>query len=141
MRNNQQTDGQKIGFKPASTSALKDLIIVAVSCVTVFAFSYFFNIFGFLVKVFRNSPVALEYIDEILAGLMTLSVGFAVFSWRRWKEMKIEAARRIALQEELLRIANTRAETERIINKQLEVEIEMRKEAERESLPHRRINK
>jgi hypothetical protein len=56
-----------------------------------------------------------------------LSIGFAIFSWRRWLELKKESAERIKIQEELVRIANTKAETERIISKQLHFEIEQRK--------------
>ena len=59
--------------------------------------------------------------------LLTLSISFAIFAWRRWAELKKETAERIKLQEELINIAHTRMETERIISKQLHVELEQRK--------------
>jgi len=105
----------------------KDMIIFAIITVFILVISYFFDIFKFLVELFQKNPQALTYIDEILTALITLSIGFAIFSWRRWLELKKETARSIKLQEELLKIANTHAETERIISKQLRSEIEERK--------------
>jgi glucose-6-phosphate-specific signal transduction histidine kinase len=73
-------------------------------------------------------------IDEIITALLTLSIGFAIFSWRRWRELKKETAERLRLQEELIKIAETKAETERIICKQLHCEIEEYKKIEQDIL-------
>ena len=109
------------------TSSAKDLMIIGACVLVLFIFSYDFNLFTFLVELFRKNPNAINSIDEIIVVLLTLSIGFAVFSWRRWKELKKETDRRLRLQEELLRNAETKAETERIISKQLRREIEERK--------------
>ncbi len=110
-----------------TTTAHKDLVIIAAIFILVFILSYFFNVFVFLLDLFRKYPRLITYVDEIITGLLTLSIGFAVFSWRRWKELKKETAERIKIQDELIKLANTKAETERIISKQLHSEIEQRK--------------
>jgi len=109
------------------SGAFRDLVVIAVIFILVVAFSLFFNIFVFILELIKKNPGAIIYMDEVIVGLLTLSLGFAIFSWRRWLELKKEVAERIKIQEELVRIANTKAETERIISKQLHVEIEQRK--------------
>ncbi len=118
---------KKIGAEKRFTSAFRDIIILIVIAITVLVLSYFFNIFVFLVELFQKHPKAISYIDEIITFLLTLSIGLAVFSWRRWRELKKETTQRIKLQEELLLIADTRIEAERIISKQLHCEIELHK--------------
>jgi hypothetical protein len=76
----------------------------------------------------------ITYIDEIIILLLTLSIGLVVFSWRRWRELKKETMRRLKLQEELLLNANTRAETERIINRQLNCQIYLTREEKKKSV-------
>ncbi len=110
------------------SSATKDLIVIAVVSFLVFVLSYFFNIFGFIVKFLQKHPSAVTFVDEVVTLLLTLSISFVVFSWRRWRELKEETAQRIKAQEELIKIAHTKAEIERIISKQLRVEIEERKQ-------------
>ena len=56
----------------------------------------------------------ITYIDEIIILLLTLSIGLVVFSWRRWLELKKETTERIRLQEERIKVAETKEETERI---------------------------
>jgi len=109
------------------SSAAKDLIIIAVFFIIVLAFSLYFNIFKFILELVQKYPYAITYVDEVITGLLALSLGFAIFSWRRWLELKKETAERIRIQEELVKIANTKAETERIISRQLHCEIEQRK--------------
>lgn len=110
------------------TSAFKDLIVIAIVSISVFILSYFFDIFVFIVKFLEKHPREIIYLDEIITILLTLSIAFAIFAWRRWSELKKEVAERIKLQEEIIRIANTNAEVERIIGKQLRCEIELRKQ-------------
>ena len=117
------------------TNAFKDLVAIIVITIFMLILSYFFNVFFLLVELFQKYPKAIIYIDEIVAGLLTLSIGFAFFSWRRWLELKEETAKRIKLQEELISIANTKAETEKIISKQLQSEIDFRKQAEKIPYP------
>jgi uncharacterized membrane protein YcjF (UPF0283 family) len=109
------------------TTASKDLIIIGACVLFVFILSYDFNLLRFLVDLFQRDPNAASSVDEIIIVLLTFSIGFAIFSWRRWDELKKETDRRLKLQEELLRNAETKAETEKIICKQLRREIEERK--------------
>jgi len=131
------TDTREIknkGSKFRFTNAFKDLVAIIIICIVVLILSYFFNVFVFLVVLFQKYPKTITYIDEIIMGLLTLAVGFAVFSWRRWLELKRETAERIRLQEELIQIANVKAEAERIVSRQLQSEIEYRKLTEK--IPH-----
>lgn len=116
------------------SSAQKDLIIIAVIVFVVFVLSYFLNIFVFLVKLYLGHPAWLTYIDEILSVLVALTVGFAIFAWRRWQEAKKGSRERIRLQEENIILANTKADTERIIAKELRAELEYHKKIEGELL-------
>jgi len=125
---------KKSGNNFIVSSVTKDLITIFVVFVLVLVLSYFFNIFLFIVRLFQKHPRAITYIDEIITGLVTLSVSFSIFSWRRWKELKEETSKRIEVDEELIRIADTNVEVERIINKQLRCEIELRSEKKVSSL-------
>jgi len=122
-------DKAKMKNKRKTTAALKDLLAILIVTISVLIISYFFSVFAYLMRLFQENPKALTWIDEIIVGLITLSVSFAVFSWRRWLELKKETILRLKLQEELIRIAETKAQTERIISKQLHYEVEERKRA------------
>ncbi len=113
------------------TNAFKDMIAITAITILMVVLAYFFNVFVFIVEIFQKHPKSITYIDEIITVLLTLSIGFAIFSWRRWIELKKETSDRIKLQEELIRIAETKAATERIISKQLHCEIELRKQLEK----------
>jgi hypothetical protein len=116
------------------TGAFKDLIIIFIATIFIFILSYFFDALRFLVEFFQKNPNSITWIDEIITGLLTLIIGFAIFSWRRWRELKKETAERLRLQGELIKIAETKAETERIICKQLHCEIEEYKKIEQSVL-------
>jgi len=116
------------------STALSDLIVLCLVVVIVFILSYFLNIFEFLVKIFSQNPQRIVYIDEIIAMLLTISIGLTVFSWRRWLEFKREAAERIKNQEMLRELAETRAEVERIISKQLRADMDQLKHEVKEIL-------
>ena len=113
------------------TNSRKDLFVLVLVTLLVFVLSYFFDIFVFIVRFLERYPRDIIYVDEVITVLLSLSIGFAVYSGRRWVELRKETSERIRLQEELLRVAETRAEAERIICKQLHVEIEQRKQGER----------
>jgi len=132
MTKPQETKKNNTKFK--FTSAFKDLIIIFIVTIFVFILSYFFNVLRFLVDFFQKTPNSITWIDEIITGLLTLIIGFAIFSWRRWWELKKETAECLRLQEELVKISETKAETERIICKQLHCEIEEYKKIEQNVL-------
>ena len=113
------------------SSAFKELVIIIATVFIVFIFSYYFNVFVLLMELFQKHPQAITWVDEIITGLLTLSVGLAIFAWRRWLELKKETAERIRLQEELISMAETKAEAAGIICKELRSEIEY----------HRKISK
>ena len=123
------TDKQKV-FKIKSNS-FRDLIVILIVVIFALVASYFFNIFSVLVEFFQKNPGSIIWIDEIVMGFLTLIIGLIVFSWRRWRELKIETAQRLRLQNELVNIAETKAETERIICKQLHCEIAEYKKIEK----------
>lgn len=125
---------KKKNTKFQATSALKDLITIIIISIFVFILSYFFDVFVFIVKFLEKYPRRIVYVDEVITGLLTLSITFAIFAWRRWLELKKETTKRIELQEEIIRIANTNAEVERIIGKQLRCEIELRRQEEKNAL-------
>ncbi len=124
-----------------TTSARKDMLLLFFFTLLVFIFSYYFDIFIFIVRFLERHPRHIIYVDELVMTLLSISIGFAVYSWRRWMELRRETTERMRLQEELLRIAETKAETERIISKQLHVEIEQRKQSEKNTFSAGRKNK
>jgi hypothetical protein len=131
---------EKKSVKFPDTDTFKDLVILAVITIFVLILSYFFNVFVFLIELFQKYPKALTYIDEIITGLLTLSIGLSIFAWRRWLELKNETAERIKKQEEILRLTATQAEVERIISKQLRSDMNQMKEDVRGIL-HLLLNK
>ncbi len=122
------------------TAAFKDLVIISIILISVFILSYFFDIFVFIVKFIEKYPQKIIYVDEVITALLTLSIGLAIFSWRRWLELKKETTERIKKQEELLRLTATQAEVEKIISKQLRGDMDQMKQDVREIL-HLLVNK
>jgi len=127
---NELKNNPKIRF----SAAARDLVILGLIIAAVFTLSYSFNVFNFLVKIFENNPQTIVYIDEIITILLTLSAGLAIYSWRRWLELKKESAERIKNQEMLREAAETKAEVERIISKQLRTDMDQVKQEIKEIL-------
>ena len=91
--------------KPRISNSSKDLLLIGGLTALVLILSYFFNTFLFLVELFRKHPRALTFIDEIIVGLMTIALGFAVFSLRRWRELKKEIRVRMEAERKLTVLA------------------------------------
>ncbi|MCX5699408.1 MAG: hypothetical protein NTX01_06895 [Candidatus Omnitrophica bacterium] len=127
-------ENKKRNSKSQTTKALKDLVIIVIVCILIFILSYFFDVFVFIVKFLEKHPRKIVYIDEVITALLTLSIALAIFAWRRCSELKKETTERIKLQEEIISIANTNAEVERIIGKQLRCEIELHRQEEKNAL-------
>jgi len=123
MINNSKKSGLRYSL------AFKDAIIILSVLVSLFMISYYFNFFAFLAEIFQNNPDAFIWIVEIIIIFLVLSVGSTIFAWRRWLELKKEAARRIRLQEELIALEQTKAEAADIVSKQLRSEIEYHRKA------------
>ncbi|MDD5006176.1 MAG: hypothetical protein PHS93_06720 [Candidatus Omnitrophica bacterium] len=124
----------KKNTKSQLANSSKDLVIIAVVSVCVFILSYFFDVFVFIVRFLEKHPRRIIYLDEIITLLLTLSIGLAVFSWRRWLELKKETAERMKEQEEVIKLTATQAAVERIINKQLHADMDQMKQGVREIL-------
>ena len=129
--------------KPKFSNTAKDLIILFFCCLFILTLSYFFDVFVFIIRFLERHPHKIIYIDEAIMGLLTLSIGLAIFSWRRWQKLKKETAERLRVQGEIIRLTETIAETERIISKQLHDEIELRKQEEKKTFPvhHKRMRR
>jgi len=136
MPNKQETKTKGFQF----SGVFKDLVLLVAVTVLILLISYFFNIFGIIVEFLHKHPDKILYIDEVITTLLTLSIGLVVFAWRRWLDLKRETTERIKSQEELIRITTTQAETERIINKQLHIDMDEMKQDLREIL-HLLLNK
>lgn len=115
-------------------AAAWDLVVLAVCIITVFILSYFFNVFSLLVEMAKNHPSLTAYVDEALSVSLTIIVGLAIIAWRRWREFVKSNIEREQLQEEVLLLAKTKSDTERIIARQLRDELEYHKRVEEKIL-------
>jgi len=127
-------EAKKDDVCPSPSKASRDLILLAVAVILVFAFSYFFDVFVLIVRFLQKYPDKIIYVDEVITTLLALSIGLAIFAWRRWRELKKEASERLKKQEELLKLTTTQAEVERIISKQLRSDMDQMKDDVREIL-------
>jgi len=121
-------ENRKENMKVKLSRASKDLILLVAIVFLVLILSYFFDAFIIIVKFLQKRPEKIVYVDEVITSLLALSIGLAVFAWRRWLELKKETAERIKKQEELLGLTATQAEVERIINKQLHCDMDLMKQ-------------
>ncbi|MDD5618765.1 MAG: hypothetical protein PHG69_06715 [Candidatus Omnitrophica bacterium] len=132
MANAQKTENKKVKFYPSR--AFWDLVLIIATTIFVLVLSYFFDVFVFIVRFLEQHPRRIIYVDEIVVLLLTLSIGFTVFSWRRWLELKKETAERMKKQDEIIKLTTTQAEVERIISKQLRSDMDQMKYDVREIL-------
>ncbi|MFA5411701.1 MAG: hypothetical protein WC321_07630 [Candidatus Omnitrophota bacterium] len=135
MADNQVIRKEDDGWEISNTAF--DLIILAVALTFVFIISFFFNVFGSLVMFFERNPAALNFVDEIITALLILSIGLAVISWRRMRELKKETAERIKLQAKIIEDYETKLAMEKIICKSLHCDIEAYRKMEKEALSQR----
>jgi uncharacterized membrane protein (DUF106 family) len=137
------TNLQKIKDKNTESHlsrAVRDLVLLIAITIFTLILSYFFNLFSLIVEFLQKHPDKIIYVDEVITTLLILSIGLAVFAWRRWLELRKETAERIKKQEELIRITATQADTERIISKQLHIDMDQMKQDVQEIL-HFLLNK
>jgi len=135
MADNQVGKKKDDGWEISNTAF--DLIILAVALTFVFIISFFFNVFGFLVRFFERNPAVLNFIDEIITALLVLSIGLAIISWRRMQELKKETAERMRLQAKIIEDYEIKLETEKIICKGLHYDIEAYRKMEKDILSRR----
>ena len=82
-------DNKQKNTKSQAADASRDLVIIGVISVVIFILSYFFDIFVFIVRFLEKYPKKIIYIDEVVTILLTLSIAFAIFAWRRWLELSL----------------------------------------------------
>jgi hypothetical protein len=131
---NTMTENKKEHTKIQPNWAFWDLVILAAITALMLILSYFSDVFILIVRFLQRHPEKIVYIDEVVVFFLTISIGLAVYAWRRWAELKKETAERIRNQEELLRVSTTQAEIERIISKQLRSDMDQMKQDVREIL-------
>ena len=117
-----------------SPGAFRDLLVLIAITALVLFLSYFFNVFFVIVDFLQEHPDRMVYLDEIIMGLLTLSICLAIFAWRRWLELKKEASERIRKKDAQLKDTTTQVEVERIISKQLHSDMDQMKQDVREIL-------
>lgn len=81
--------------------SVRDLILLLLLAILVFAVSSYFELFARLSRELGKPPWHSWRLDEYVTVLMVLSVGFAVFSYRRWKDLREELQERRAAHEKL----------------------------------------
>jgi PAS domain S-box-containing protein len=95
----QETDMHESGRRRPSATA-KDLIIICVAAVVAFVLAVKFEVFE------RFVPWAAAHdewlVDDVVVVLVLLGFAAGVFSWRRWRELRVEITRRLTAEESLL---------------------------------------
>lgn len=83
------------------TQARKDLIIIIILSVVVLSLAVIFDLFDRFVYWYIEYEEPDE-LEEIIVVLLVLSFAFAVFSWRRWRELMLEIKKRVTAEELLV---------------------------------------
>ena len=84
------------------TKALRDLVIIAVIAILVFAIANVFNLFEMIADLSRKHVG--WNIDEFIIVLAILAFAFGIFSLRRWRELKDEIAERRRAEKEIKKL-------------------------------------
>ena len=82
--------------------AFRDLVIIAVIAILVFAIAYVFNLFGIIADLSRKHVG--WNIDEFIIVLAILAFAFGIFSLRRWRELGDEIAERRRAEKEIKKL-------------------------------------
>lgn len=80
----------------------RDLVIISVTAVLVFAIAYVFNLFEMIADLSRKHVG--WNIDEFIIVLAILAFAFGIFSLRRWRELKDEIAERRRAEKEIKKL-------------------------------------
>jgi light-regulated signal transduction histidine kinase (bacteriophytochrome) len=84
------------------TRVFRDLVIISIVAVIVFVTANVFNLFEILAELSRKHE---EWnIDEFIIVLTILAFAFAIFSLRRWKELRDEIAERKRAEEKIQKL-------------------------------------
>ncbi len=88
-----------------SSQSFKDLCAVIAIGLFVFSLGYFFDIFEWLVVWTRGYDA--KALDEYVALLILLLFGVSVFSFRRWRELKLEVIQREEAEDAVRKLNKT----------------------------------
>jgi len=80
------------GNRWGRTRTVEDLVIISIISASVFVIAYIFNLFEIIVDLSRRHED--WNVDEFIVVLAILAFAFGVFSFRRWRELKVEVAER-----------------------------------------------
>jgi hypothetical protein len=86
-------------IKP-KTVAHKDLLKIIIISLVVLLLAVIFDVFDRFVHWYVKHPEPAE-IEEIIIVIFVLSFAFAIFSWRRWRELSVEIEKRLQIEKEL----------------------------------------
>lgn len=84
------------------TGAFRDLLIISLIAILVFAIANVFNLFGIIAGLSRKH--AGWNIDEFIIVLMILAFAFGIFSLRRWRELRNEITERRRAENEVKKL-------------------------------------
>jgi hypothetical protein len=84
------------------THACKDLIILIIISVVVLSLAVIFDLFDRFVYWYIKYEEP-EELEEIIVVILVLSFAFAVFSWRRWRDLMLEIKKRKETEELLVK--------------------------------------
>src|SRR5580765_3759872 len=77
-------------YSPPEKRGLRDLIVLIMIAVLVFAVSAYFEAYQWLTHVLNRPQWHAWRFEEYIPVLIVLSLGFAAFSYRRWKDLRKE---------------------------------------------------
>jgi PAS domain-containing protein len=78
------------------STAFSDGVIIFITVILIYLLGYAFNLFDLFENWFEK--VELKYFDELL---LLLALGFAIYSVRRWLELKVEITERKRIEKSL----------------------------------------
>jgi light-regulated signal transduction histidine kinase (bacteriophytochrome) len=84
------------------TRAFRDLVIIAVIAILVFAIANVFKLFETIAELSREHET--WNIDEFIIVLTILAFAFGIFSLRRWRELRDEIAERRRAEKEIKKL-------------------------------------
>jgi PAS domain S-box-containing protein len=97
-------------IQPAHKSALrpyKDLLVITIIAVFVFIIASIYDITDKIIRIKAIIHNTFHPLDEILTVLIILAFVFAIFFFRRWKELKNEIAKSRSQEAEIRLLAQT----------------------------------